>query len=231
MEQRASRVVVILARGGSKRIPSKNLQLIGEKPLVLISAEVASASGYQTFISSDDQEILGLKYPENVTMFQRSDQLSGDLSTSEEAILEIADRFSWQDETEIILLPPTSPLRTTEHLSFFIQEWEKVSRESNFDQAISVVATKQDLWVQNGRSVSRVRNMVFGGNQSRRSQERENLFIETSAIYLSKLETLRKGLKFTEGRIALIPLPKIASIDIDDFEDLSIARALHENTK
>lgn len=231
MEQRASRVVVILARGGSKRIPSKNLQLIGEKPLVLISAEVASASGYQTFISSDDQEILGLKYPENVTMFQRSDELSGDLSTSEEAILEIADRFSWQNETEIILLPPTSPLRTTEHLNFFIQEWEKVSRESNFDQAISVVATKQDLWVQNGRSVSRVRNMVFGGNQSRRSQERENLFIETSAIYLSKLETLRKGLKFTDGRIALIPLPKIASIDIDDFEDLSIARALHENTK
>ena len=231
MEQRASRVVVILARGGSKRIPRKNLQLIGKKPLVLICAEVASASGYQTFISSDDQEILGLKYPENVTMFQRSNHLSGDLSTSEEAILEIADRFSWQDETEIILLPPTSPLRTSEHLSFFIQEWEKVSRESNYDQAISVVATKQDLWVQNGRSVSRVRNMVFGRNQSRRSQERENLFIETSAIYLSKLETLRKGLKFTEGRIALIPLPKIASIDIDDFEDLSIARALHENTK
>lgn len=231
MKQRPSKVVVILARGGSKRIPRKNLQLIGEKPLVLITAEVASASGYQTFISSDDKEVLSLMYPENVRIFQRSNQLSGDLSTSEEAILEIADHFSWQDEVEIILLPPTSPLRTTEHLSFFIEEWEKVSRESNFDQAISVVATKQDVWALNGTSVSRVRNIIFGGNQSRRSQERDNLFIETSAIYLSKLESLRKGLKFTEGRVALIPLPKIASIDIDDFEDLSIARALYENIK
>ena len=231
MKQRASRVVVILARGGSKRIPRKNLQLIGEKPLVLIAAEVASASGYQAFISSDDQEILGLKYPENVTIFRRSDHLSEDISTSEEAILEIADHFSWEDEIEIILIPPTSPLRTTEHLSCFIEEWEKVSQESNFDQAISVVATKQDLWALNGPSASRVRNIVFGGNQSRRSQDRDNLFIETSAIYLSKLESLRRGLKFTEGRIALIPLPKIASIDIDDFEDLSIARALYENRK
>jgi CMP-N-acetylneuraminic acid synthetase len=170
-------------------------------------------------------------YPQNVTIFQRSDQLSEDLSTSEEAILEIANHFSWEDEIEIILIPPTSPLRTTEHLSSFIEEWEKVSQESNFDQAISVVATKQDLWALHGPSASRVRNIVFGGNQSRRSQDRDNLFIETSAIYLSKLESLRRGLKFTEGRVALIPLPKIASIDIDDFEDLAIARALYENRK
>ncbi len=231
MNQKVSRVVVILARGGSKRIPRKNLQLVGDKPLVLISAEVAVASGYQAFISSDDQEILNLKYPDNVITHERSKENSGDLSTSEEAILEIAECFAWSNEIEIILLPPTSPLRTTEHLNYFIEEWEKVSPMSNYEQAMSVLATKQDLWSLTEQSATRVRNLFFGGNQSRRSQEREDLFIETSAIYLSKLDTLRRGLKFTEGRIALIPLPKIASIDIDNLEDLSIARALYESRK
>jgi CMP-N,N'-diacetyllegionaminic acid synthase len=229
--QNVSRVVVILARGGSKRIPRKNLQLVGDKPLVMISAEVATASGYQTFVSSDDQEVLGLAYPENVTIHRRSDKISGDLSTSEEAILEIADYFAWSNDIEIILLPPTSPLRTTEHLNYFIEEWEKLSLMSNYEQAMSVLATKQDLWSLNGHSASRIRNLIFGGNQSRRSQEREDLYIETSAIYLSKLETLRSGFKFTEGKIALIQLPKVASIDIDDFEDLLIARTLYENRK
>jgi CMP-N-acetylneuraminic acid synthetase len=228
MENSVSRVIVVLARGGSKRIPRKNLQLVGEKPLVLISAEVGSASRFKTFVSSEDQEILSLSYPENVTLFERSRDLAGDLSTSEEAILEIADHFSWEDKVEVILLPPTSPLRTLQHLNYFVEEWEKLTVNSDFDQAMSVVATKQDLWALNGQTASRVRNQIFGANQPRRSQERENLFIETSAIYISRLKALRAGIKFTEGKIALIPLPKIASIDIDDLEDLTIARALYE---
>jgi CMP-N-acetylneuraminic acid synthetase len=231
MNHKVSRVVVILARGGSKRVPRKNLQLVGGKPLVLISAEVASHCGYHTFISSDDPEILNLKYPENVTTHERSIELSGDTSTSEDAILEIAEYFSWSNDVEIILLPPTSPLRTSEHLNKFIEEWDELSLKFNYDQAMSVVSTKQDLWTLDGTSASRIRNIVFGGRQSRRSQEREDIFIETSAIYLSKLEILRKGKKFTEGNIALISLPKIASIDIDDIEDLQIARLLYENRK
>lgn len=228
MKENVSRVVVILARGGSKRVPRKNLQLVGNKPLVLISAEVANECGYPTFVSSDDQEILDLKYPEKVTVYKRSAAHSGDLATSEEAILEIADHFSWANETEIILLPPTSPLRTAQHLKLFIEEWEKASQLHGYDQAISVLATKQDLWRLNGSSPSRIRNEISGSIQSRRSQERDDLFVETSAVYLSKLQTLRNGHKFTEGTVALIPLPKIASIDIDDFDDLVIARALYE---
>lgn len=231
MKENASRIVVILARGGSKRVPRKNLQLVGDKPLVLISAEVATDCGYQTFISSDDQEILNLAYPKNVTTYERSSELSTDASTSEDAILEIAEYFSWSDNVEIILLPPTSPLRTSEHLNQFIKKWEELSLKFDYDQAMSVVATKQDLWSFDGKSATRIRNLVFKGVQSRRSQEREDLFIETSAIYLSKLEALRRGVKFTEGRIALISLPKIASIDIDDFEDLQIARWLYEGRK
>lgn len=231
MNQNVSRVVVILARGGSKRVPRKNLQLVGDKPLVVISAEVATDCGYKTFISSDDQEILNLEYPENVTTHERSIELSSDTSTSEDAILEIAEYFSWSNDVEVILLPPTSPLRTSGHLNKFIEEWEELSLNFNFDQAMSVVSTKQDLWTFDGKSASRIRNLVFGGKQSRRSQEREDIFIETSAIYLSKLGVLRNGKKFTEGNIALISLPKIASIDIDDFEDLQIARLLYENRK
>jgi CMP-N,N'-diacetyllegionaminic acid synthase len=231
MKQRASRVVVILARGGSKRIPRKNLQLIGEKPLVLISAEVAVASGYRAFISSDDREILNLVYPDNVVIHQRSDDLSEDSSTSEEAILEIANHFSWSNDMEVILLPPTSPLRTTEHLNYFIEEWERLSSVSHYDQAMSVLATRQDLWSLDGKSAFRIRDQIFGRTESRQSQERVDLFIETSAIYLSRLGTLRRGLKFSEGKIALISLPKIASIDIDEFDDLMIARALYEGRK
>jgi CMP-N-acetylneuraminic acid synthetase len=52
--------------------------------------------------------------------------------------------------------------------------------------------------------------------------------METSAIYLSKLSKLRSGAGFTDCKLALIELPKISAIDIDDLEDFEIAKKLFE---
>ena len=220
---------VVLARGGSKRIPRKNLQEIRGVPLVVLASQVGVDAGIQTFVSSDDTEILDLKYHPSVTLYRRSSQTALDDSSSEAAVLELADNLKWDDETEIVLLPPTSPMRTSSHLTDFLLMWKREFEPKGYNQALSVALTKQDFWTISEDSAVRVRNVLLKRDESRRSQEREPLFIETSAIYLTKLSLLRRGKGFTDGKLALIPLPKIAAIDIDDLEDLEIASILGRN--
>lgn len=226
---RVHRVAVVLARGGSKRIKEKNLQKIGGIPLAVMATDVGVKAGLPTYISSDDEKILNLKYSPAVQIVKRSTDTARDDSSSEAAVLELANKFAWDDETEIVLLPPTSPLRTEKDVLDFLFQWSNELEPLGYNQAMSVLATKQDLWRLSDQSVVRVRNLISKQNESRRSQEREPLYIETSAIYLSKLGILKDGKGFTDGKLALIPISKIASLDIDEYEDLSLARKIYES--
>jgi CMP-N-acetylneuraminic acid synthetase len=222
------RVAVVLARGGSNRLPRKNLLKLSGKSITVIATEVGVAAGLSTYISSDSTEILNLEYSAEVVKSLRPDELAQDNSSSEAAVLELGEKYNWSDETEVILLPPTSPLRTVRHLESFLSIWDSEYAPKGYEQAMSVVRSNQDYWGVRDNDSYRIRNVLLGKNASRRSQEREPFFIETSAIYLSRLSKLRSGAGFTDGKLALIELPKISGIDIDDLEDFEIAKKLFE---
>jgi CMP-N-acetylneuraminic acid synthetase len=222
------RVAVVLARGGSNRLPKKNLLELSGKSISVIATEVGVVAGLSTYISSDSLEILGLEYSAEVVKSLRPNEFAQDDSSSEEAVLELAGKYNWSDETEVVLLPPTSPLRTAAHLETFLRIWDSEYVPKGYEQAISVVRSNQDFWGMKDNDSYRIRNVLLGKIASRRSQERESFFMETSAINLSKLSKLRSGAGFTDGKLALIELPKISAIDIDDLEDFEIAKKLFE---
>jgi CMP-N-acetylneuraminic acid synthetase len=223
-----NRVAVVLARGGSNRLPKKNLLELSGKSISVIATEVGVVAGLSTYISSDSLEILGLEYSAEVVKSLRPNEFAQDDSSSEEAVLELAGKYNWSDETEVVLLPPTSPLRTAAHLKTFLRIWDSEYVPKGYEQAMSVVRSNQDFWAVRENDSYRIRNVLTGKIASRRSQEREPFFIETSAIYLSRLSKLRRGAGFTDGKLALIELPKISAIDIDDLEDFEIAKKLFE---
>lgn len=226
MEINDSRICVILARAGSKRLPHKNLQKINGKTLVEHAINCCIENKITTILSSDSKEILDLVKSKVVIRHKRSDINSNDSTTSEQAILEVLKFYNISSSTEVLLIPPTNPLRKSEDLKYFINQWEIMAKPNGYKQAFSVLSLKNDFWYQKEGSIKRVRDVIFKTIESRFTNKRENFFLETSAIYLTYAEVLYSGLSLVGSDPFPIELSKMASIDIDSEIDLEIARKL-----
>jgi CMP-N-acetylneuraminic acid synthetase len=221
-----SRICVILARSGSKRVPKKNLQLINEKTLIELAIECCVVNNIKTIVSSDSEEILNHVKNKSIILHKRSSLNSNDSTSSEQALVEVLEFFSIPSTTEVLLIPPTSPLRRAEDLTYFINQWEKVAKINGYDQAFSVLALQNDFWYLKDDKIERIRDVIFQRIEPRATDKRENIFLETSAIYLSYARLLYAGLSLVGGNPYPIELSKFASIDIDSTVDLEIARKL-----
>ena len=226
MDINESRICVILARAGSKRLPHKNLQKINGKTLVEHAINCCIENKITTIVSSDSNEILDHIKSKAVICHKRSDVNSNDSTSSEQAILEVLKFYNISSNTEVLLIPPTNPLRKAEDLKFFINQWEIMAKPNGYKQAFSVLSLKNDFWYQNEGSIKRVRDIIFKTIEPRFTNRRENIFLETSAIYLTYAEVLYSGLSLVGSNPFPIELSKIASIDIDSEIDLEIARKL-----
>ena len=112
-------ISVILARGGSKGILNKNLKLVNSEPLIHWSLIASLNSKYiaETFVSSDSKDILSCAKSRRAKIIKRPKYLSQDSTSSadslEHAIKKISEHFK---PKYIVLLQPTSPLRTSKHI-------------------------------------------------------------------------------------------------------------------
>ena len=135
MSDEARVLYIIPARGGSKRLPGKNIKPLAGKPLICYSIDVARAftSDDNICVSTDDDKIIetvedyGLKVP-----FKRPANLATDDATTNDVLLHALDFYKKKGRTYdiIVLLQPTSPLRKAEHvqeaLSLFSEDLDMV---------------------------------------------------------------------------------------------------------
>ncbi len=222
------KIAIILARGGSKRIPGKNLKLVGGVTLLERAIRAAKENDLITVVSSDSTEVLDLAESLGVDPHHRSSENSGDDSSSEDAILEVLQQFNHsRDFAEVVLLPTTSPFRDSRVLRDFLAEWQ--SRTSQISsQAISVHRENIDIWVRKGSTSKRLRTELGIDFASRRSQDRQPFFVENSAIYISNIQTLEETQTLISENVALIEIPKIAGFDINEPYDLVLANQIWE---
>jgi CMP-N-acetylneuraminic acid synthetase len=228
MEVKESRICVILARSGSKRLPQKNLQKINGKTLIEHAINCCTDNSITTIVSSDSNEILDHIKSKSIILHKRSSSTSDDEASSEEALVEVLKFYGISPNTEVLLVPPTSPLRKAEDLSYFINQWEINGKPNGYDQAFSVLSLQNDFWYQNNGRIKRVRDVIFKKVEPRVSSNRSNIFLETSAIYLTQAHLLYSGLSIVQSNPYPIELSRLASIDIDSETDLKIARKLME---
>ena len=105
---------VIPARGGSKRLPNKNLKLINNKSLTQIAIEEGLKSKFisKLILSSDSEKILNIGEKYNIVLDYRDAQLSQDTSTTLDLLQSIIYKNGFEnDKIVLVLLQPTSPLR------------------------------------------------------------------------------------------------------------------------
>jgi len=228
MYQNKTFLAIIPARGGSKRLPRKNVEDLCGKPLIAWSIEAGLKSKYidKVVVSSDDEEILNTASKLRIDTIKRPDILASDTATSFDVIkhvLSISKNYDY-----VVLLQPTSPLRNNTHIDKAI----KLLDQKNADAIISVCEMDHSpLWSNTLQEDGALDTFLRDNVSDKRSQELEKYYRVNGAIYICKLDKLLKEESFfLKENIYAYIMNRASSVDIDEQIDLDFARVLAKNT-
>ena len=220
-------LAIILARGGSKRLPGKNTLNLAGKPLIAWTIEAGINSKYidKIIVSSDSNEILNISKKYGIKIVKRPSALASDTATSFDAIKHTIDII---DETFdlIILLQPTSPLRNNGH----IDEALELLIKKKTDAIISVTEMdhsplESNTLPEDGSMVNFLKDEFV----NKRSQDLEKYYRLNGAIYICKTDNLLKEKTFfLKNNIYSYKMNRESSVDIDEKIDFQLANLIIE---
>jgi CMP-N-acetylneuraminic acid synthetase len=217
---------VIPARGGSKGLKRKNVRLLSGLPLIAWTIEAARNSRYidRVIVSTEDSKIarLASKFGAEVP-FLRPARLSGDRAALTDVVLDVLDKLADSDRgwDYVILLQPTSPLRTSGDIDAAV---EKFFSCKNADAIISVTEVAENPFAM--QRITRegfLEDILPGGKNIHRRQDMPAIYKMNGAIYICKTEVLRRDGTFCPGKTIAFKMPGDRSVDVDDAQDLKEA--------
>ena len=214
MNKNKTFLAIIPARGGSKRLPRKNVLDLCGKPLIAWSIEAGLKSKYidKLIVTSDDEDILSISKKYGASIIKRPEELSSDTATTFDALKHTIDNLEKYDY--IVLLQPTSPLRNEKHLDEAIELLE----EKNADAIVSVCEMDHSpLWSNTLPKDGSMKSFLKEEVLNKRSQDLEKYFRLNGAIYICKMDKFlnNKGFFLKENIYAYL-MNKEDSPDIDD---------------
>ena len=220
-------LAVIPARGGSKRLPGKNILDLCGKPIIAWSIEAGLNSSYidKVVVSSDDDDILDTAKRFKAEIIKRPKQLASDTASSFDVVKHAIDNLESYDY--VVLLQPTSPLRNYQHIDKAIEFLE----EKNADSIISVCEVNHSpLWSNTLQENCSMNNFRKEEVINKRSQDLEKYYRLNGAIYICEISKFLKEREFFLGEnVYAFIMNREHSIDIDEKIDLEFARILASN--
>ncbi len=217
------KIAIITARGGSKRIPRKNIKEFCGKPILAYSVEAALESGAfdEVMVSTDDEEIaqVAQKYGAKVP-FYRSRETSNDYATTNDVILEVLGEYEKRGEHFDLgcCIYPTAPFVTSEKLKCAV---ERLS-ESDADTLIPVVAFS---YPPQRAMIVKEERLIFEYPQylDSRSQDLEPHYHDVGQFYVFRTEAFKHNRKLMLGNILPMVISELEVQDIDNQTDWEIA--------
>jgi len=220
-------VAIITARGGSKRIPRKNIKMFRGKPIIAYSIETALSSGLFDYVmvSTDDQEIAEVaKNYGAIVPFTRSPETANDYAGTSEVILEVLnDLKSLGKQFDLACcIYPTAPFITKQTL----EESLNILIEKKFDTVFPVCPfsypIQRALEITNSKT-----SMLWPENIGKRSQDLSPRYYDAGQFYWMNVEAFQTHKKlFTENTGSII-LSELQVQDIDHETDWKIAELKH----
>jgi pseudaminic acid cytidylyltransferase len=217
-------VAIIPARGGSKRIPRKNIKDFHGKPLIAYSIETAIESNLfeRVIVSTDDLEIASIAKKYGAEAYIRPEELANDYTATQPVVDNVLENIDTKYDY-CCTLYATAPLLQSKYL---IEGFEKL-KNSNAINAFS--ATTMPFPIQrtfkinkNGRC-----EMFTPEFYSTRSQDLEEAYQDAGEFYWTKLSKKSDKIMFGEDSIPII-LPRYLVQDIDTLEDWKRAEIAYE---
>jgi N-acylneuraminate cytidylyltransferase len=228
-------LAVIPARGGSKRVPGKNVKEVGGKPLIAHTIDQAARADRidRAIVSTDDDEIADIarEYGGDVP-FDRPESLATDDATSPPVIEHALDwvETNGKSPETVVMLQVTTPLRTADDIDETVQTLhanEQVSSAltvSEFDTPPQWALEMAD----DGRVNSHFDHDVLWVDEIPRSQDLETLYYPDGAVFAADVETFRETTSFYTETTLGVEMPPERSLDIDEPYELELARQLIE---
>jgi len=222
-------IAVILARGGSKGIPRKNLIKINNIPLISFTIRQCINSGIkEIYTSSDDDEILEVAKKEGSKLIKRPENISCDQSSSESSWIHAINNIPNIDDYNDWIFAPqvTSPIRET----LDIKKGIEIAKSNQYDSIFSAVKLDDFLiWQKNNNQFIPL-NYDYK-NRLRRQEMTNNNYLENGSFYLFKPFGIKKFNNRIYGDIGICEMEKIKMFQIDHYDDIFIVENILKKFK
>jgi N-acylneuraminate cytidylyltransferase len=204
---------IILARGGSKGIPKKNITNINEYPLIYYTIKSALSSlANDVWISTDCSQISSIAQKFGAKVIDRPRGISGDKNKSEEALLHFAENV---DFDILVFIQPTSPLLLSEDIN------KGLSMMRDYD---SVFSAYKEHWIPRWNLDYTPYQWSIDSRPMR--QDRPEKYVENGAFYITSKKALLSSKLRYSGKIGIVEMPLYRSFQIDTPEDLELIKKL-----
>lgn len=214
-------IAIIPARGGSKRLPNKNILNLGGIPLIahsILYAKKNSSIIDEIYISTDDISIKKIAMEYGVKVIDRPEKLSGDFEPTVSALKHVLESIENKVDN-VILLQATNPLRPENLMEAAFDFYQK----ENLDSLFSVSRNHYKL----GKIIQNIFH-PFNYSSGQRSQDLEPLFFENGLLYISKATSILQEIIITKNAFPYQVNSIFADVDIDTLEDLEYAEYLYQ---
>jgi len=214
---------IIPARGGSKRIPKKNIKLFHGKPLIAYSIENAKKSELfeKIVVSTDSEEIADVAKKYGAEVLYRPKELADDFSTSMEVFEHAINEINKNNKFKYAcMIYATAPLLDTKYLKIGLDKLK------NSDSCFSFSATTYDFPIWRGFEIEDEKaKMLWPEFLNTRSQDLKEVYHDAAQFYWKKLNCNKK---FTfDGNIPIL-IPRYLVQDIDTIEDFIKAELMYK---
>jgi CMP-N,N'-diacetyllegionaminic acid synthase len=202
-------VALILARGGSKEVPKKNIRLLSGEPLISYSINCAKYSEVdEVWVSTDNKAIKGISLGLGAKVIDRPDEFARDESPSEDAILHFAENI---DFDVLVFMQPTSPLLRPSYIN------DGLEKMKEYD---SVFSAYKEHWLP--RWDMEINPIGFDNDKRPRRQDRESVYVENGAFYITTKEKLLESKTRVSGNIGIVEMKMQDSFQVDSENDFKL---------
>lgn len=222
------RLAIITARGGSKRIPKKNIREFCGRPIIGYSIQAAKDAGVfdTVMVSTDSEEIAEIAKKEGAEVpFLRSEATSGDFAGTADVILEVLLEYEKMDIffDEVCCIYPTAPFVTGEKLKDAVA----VLEDKKYDSVMPVTSF----------SFPPLRGMVLNGDKisykweeyaDYRSQDLETIYHDCGQFYVLNTEVFKQSQKLVTKNTGAIEISELEMQDIDNEIDWKLAELKYQ---
>ena len=215
-------IAIIPARGGSKRLPQKNVLPLLGKPLIEYSINFAKHNLDiidRIIVTTDDVEIKKIALKNKIEVIDRPKEISGDNSTTVSALKHVLKTIN-MNSGNVILLQPTNPLRP----ETLLKEAYNQFIEQDFDSLMTVSRNSDKF----GKIINQ-KFIPFNYKMGQRSQDLEPLYFENGLLYITKSSLILNDEILAENNSPFILDHPFAQVDIDSSRDFKLAEFILQN--
>lgn len=213
-------IAIIPARGGSKRLPQKNIKLLDGFPLLSFSILFAQANSEiidEIYVSTDDENIKNIALDYGAKVIDRPESISGDFEPTVSALKHVLQSID-SDVENVILLQPTNPIRPENLLREAFEIYQKENSNSLFTVS------------RNHKKFGKITDQKFipyNYKIGQRSQDIDPLYFENGLLYITKASLIIEDIIISEDAFPFEIDHIFANVDIDTQEDFDYAKYLY----